>query len=63
MVGERGGSFFLSFSYLLVLLTVPLCCDSSKKVADGKEVYEFNGKYWEARKDPGFNRMTFVKIF
>ncbi|GFN99798.1 oxysterol-binding protein [Plakobranchus ocellatus] len=35
-----------------------------KSVPDGKtEVYEYNGKYWEARKDPGFNRMSFLKIF
>lgn len=36
----------------------------SKKNLDGKDfVYEYNGKYWEARKDPGFSKMTFVKIF
>jgi hypothetical protein len=32
-------------------------------MVDGKELYEYNGKYWDARKDPGFGRMTFVKIF
>ncbi|KAK7507619.1 hypothetical protein BaRGS_00001554 [Batillaria attramentaria] len=34
-----------------------------KAIQDGKEVYEYNGKYWEARKDPGFTKMTFAKIF
>ncbi|XP_070185405.1 oxysterol-binding protein-related protein 3-like [Littorina saxatilis] len=34
-----------------------------KKTVDGKEVFEYNGKYWEARKDPGFQRMSFVKIY
>ncbi|XP_025080821.1 oxysterol-binding protein-related protein 6-like isoform X2 [Pomacea canaliculata] len=34
-----------------------------KTMQDGKEMYEFTGKYWEARKDPGFTKMSFVKIF
>ncbi|GFR94094.1 oxysterol-binding protein [Elysia marginata] len=35
-----------------------------KSAPDGKtETYEYNGKYWDARKDPGFNRMSFLKIF
>ncbi|XP_076446701.1 oxysterol-binding protein-related protein 3-like isoform X2 [Babylonia areolata] len=35
----------------------------SKKTSGGKELYDYNGKYWEARKDPGFSKMSFVKIF
>ena len=40
-----------------------MCVFCSKKMVDGKEVYEYNGKYWEARKDPGFSKMTFVRIY
>ncbi|KAL8587462.1 hypothetical protein ACOMHN_062195 [Nucella lapillus] len=36
----------------------------SKRSSDGKEFfYEYNGKYWDARKDPGFSKMSFVKIY
>ncbi|CAL1543618.1 unnamed protein product [Lymnaea stagnalis] len=35
-----------------------------KVLADGKtETYEFGNKYWEARKDPGFSRMSFMRLF
>lgn len=34
-----------------------------KVMSDGKEVFEYNGKYWDARKDPGFTKMTFPKLF
>ena len=37
---------------------------SRKSAPDGKtEMYEYSGKYWDARKDPGFNRMSFLKLF
>ncbi|XP_064598083.1 oxysterol-binding protein-related protein 6-like isoform X2 [Liolophura sinensis] len=35
-----------------------------RKVAvNGQETYEFNGKYWELRKEPGFIKMTFTKLW
>jgi len=29
----------------------------------GKEVYKYTGKYWELRKDPGFMKMSFTKLW
>ncbi|CAC5416268.1 OSBPL3_6_7 [Mytilus coruscus] len=29
----------------------------------GKESYEYLGKYWECKKSPGFNKMSFVKLW
>ncbi|KAL3855883.1 hypothetical protein ACJMK2_015080 [Sinanodonta woodiana] len=35
-----------------------------KKVGDDRnERYEYIGKYWEIKKDPGFMKMTFVKLW
>ncbi|KAK0067140.1 oxysterol-binding protein-related protein 6 [Biomphalaria pfeifferi] len=35
-----------------------------KILVDGKtETYEYSNKYWEARKDPGFSRMSFRPLF
>ncbi|XP_071101233.1 oxysterol-binding protein-related protein 6-like [Haliotis cracherodii] len=35
----------------------------SKKDENGKESFEFNGKYWNMRKDPGFAKMSFMKLW
>ncbi|XP_041375057.1 oxysterol-binding protein-related protein 6-like [Gigantopelta aegis] len=34
-----------------------------KTMTNDKEVYDFTKQYWEARKDPGFSRMSFVKLW
>ncbi|KAH9487918.1 Oxysterol-binding protein [Bulinus truncatus] len=35
-----------------------------KILIDGKtETYEYSNKYWEARKDPGFSRMSFMPLY
>ena len=36
---------------------------SKKTTANGEEVWEYNHKYWECRKSPGFVNMGIEKIW
>ena len=46
----------------VISCTCPGCC-CRKESSNGKQVYVYDHKYWEAKREPGFDKMNLTELW
>ena len=61
--GSFGKHMKFRFVCLEEKLMISFCCFFRKDEDQSRDSFKYTGKYWELRKDPGFIKMAFSKLW